>query len=240
MKEIDWEKVRRERNVWKPDYREGFRESRAQLTDPILNSRPPGNRYYFVQPRSAREIKSRLSFSGLKGSELRKFVDAILLGEEVFEWVEYELQSQRLIAAGFEPLPIEIKGGLMKTRFVKRNQTGLVEDEAMFTFRKNISHFTWNDVLAEHCRTEIFAGRSITGAIAKIAPKGFIIELRKQLRADMLARFAEPNQKEIKPRPKRPINPKALKREQIAEELGIKQTDAMLWKVPGSYGSSQR
>jgi hypothetical protein len=116
----------------------------------------------------------------------------------------------------------------------------------------------WNDAIAQQARATIMSGRSVSNAIAKAAPKGLLGEYRKERAARRTRhenvdrhhtwlgkrvliiekrKFSSLN-KPTETKKKKPS--KISRREQLAEELGIKPTDAMLRKYPGSYGSSRR
>jgi hypothetical protein len=113
----------------------------------------------------------------------------------------------------------------------------------------------WNAQTEAKVRAIVNAGASVPKAMFKAAPKGFVAGLREARRKrhekvdgnqtrlgkrvlliknEKFTSFKKPTETKKK-------KPSEISRiEQRAEELGIKPTDAMLRKYPGSYGSSKR
>jgi len=145
MRGIDWDKVRRNRNVWKPDYRERFKEDRALAGFQIKSYRKdaPKNedsvtttRFSQMRPQTAREIRLHLVALGLKGKKLRETVDDLLTGKQHISWVECDIQVNKLFQQGFEPIIDEYKDNPLQMRFIKLNATGEIETECIIKFSK--------------------------------------------------------------------------------------------------------
>jgi hypothetical protein len=140
---IDWDKARRNRNVWKPDYREDFRreEEVADNTRQSAGSRvlrnPVSTKRLFTQPLTAREIRLRLKSRGVSGSKLTNIVNAILTGDEQLSWVEFDLDTQEMRDSGFKPCPPEEQDSTMVLRFQRLSIGGTVMEERRYTFTKN-------------------------------------------------------------------------------------------------------
>lgn len=141
MRGIDWDKVRRNRKVWKPDYREDFRreEKSTALTTSLSNSsnlvKSPAKQV-FTQPLSAREIKLRLKNRGVRGDRLKRLVNAVLTGEEQLGWVEFDSECEEMRGAGFFPLPHEERDGVVLLRFQRHSTIGVLVEERVYTLTK--------------------------------------------------------------------------------------------------------
>jgi hypothetical protein len=96
----------------------------------------------------------------------------------------------------------------------------------------------WSEALAAKCRSEILAGHRVSSEMAKVAPKGFIRDLIRQRQIPSQAISKQPKRTSVR-KPKMAKGERSS-REEIAEEIGVKPTDAMFWRWPGSYGSSKR
>lgn len=143
MRGIDWDKVRRNRNVWKPDYREDFRQeeevvhSAKQTTGNHVLRNPVSTTRVFTQPLTARELKLRLRNRGVAGTKLTNLVNAILAGNEQLSWVEFDLDTQEMRESGFKPCPPEEKENTTILRFQRLSIGGTVMEERRYTFTKN-------------------------------------------------------------------------------------------------------
>ena len=142
MSGIDWDKVRRNRNVWKPDYREDFRQEEEVVDSTkqtkfnhILRKLVSINRI-FTQPLTARELKSRLRNRGVSGAKLTNIVNAVLAGHEQLSWVEFDLDTQEMRESGFKPCPPEEKDNITILRFQRLSIGGTVIEERRYTFTK--------------------------------------------------------------------------------------------------------
>jgi hypothetical protein len=142
MRGIDWDKVRRNRNVWKPDYREDFLldENRPDLRDSavVITTLKPTKKV-FTQSLRASEIKARLRKRGLRGSKLKENVHAVLKGEQQLAWIEFDLDCEEMRGSGFDACPAEKRGSEMLLRFRRRSAAGEVVEERVYTLIKAAS-----------------------------------------------------------------------------------------------------
>jgi len=92
----------------------------------------------------------------------------------------------------------------------------------------------WNGEKEKLIRDLICSGQSLPNALIKAAPEGFVKKLRKDRQNN--------RKKASDTKNKRPLRISRREQiEQLADELGIKPTDAMFRKLPGSFeGSKQR
>lgn len=140
---IDWDKARRNRNVWKPDYREDFRreeevaDNTRQSADSHVLRNPVSTKRLFTQQLTAREIRLKLKSRGVSGSKLKSIVNAILTGEEQLSWVEFDLDTQEMRESGFRPCPPEEKDNATILRFQRLSIDGTVMEERRYTFTKS-------------------------------------------------------------------------------------------------------
>lgn len=139
MRGIDWDKVRRNRNVWKPDYRENFRRPPSPPPCSSSASKPPElplvKRSFFPQLRRASEIKAWLKQRGLRGNKLKKLVRAVLKDEQQLAWIAFDLDCEEMRNSGFEPCMPEIQGNIVLVRFQLRSAAGEVVEERVYSFR---------------------------------------------------------------------------------------------------------
>ena len=110
------------------------------------------------------------------------------------------------------------------------------ERKASFRPPQSQEPTVWSEALAAQCSADFFCGRGIKPNVVKLAPEGFIAELHKQREAarKMLAAGAST------PQSRRTSSVKYSRKEELSDELGVKPTDAMFWKLPGSYESGKR
>jgi hypothetical protein len=94
-------------------------------------------------PKTARDIKARLSVFGARGKKRSALTNAILCGKKHIAHVEAELYVMGLINVGFAPLPPERSGNTMVLRLIRRLNPDAPEEEVMVVFRKaNTSEMT--------------------------------------------------------------------------------------------------
>ncbi|MGV3774592.1 MAG: hypothetical protein ACO1QB_16955 [Verrucomicrobiales bacterium] len=140
MRGIDWDKVKRQRNLWKPDYREAFIRELKQL--PIQAKVEPQNfvtssSHFFSCPFKAGDIRSRLKARGLNGKALTDAVNDVMSGKRHLAWVEFEIEMEQLLSQGFEMGPSEVIGEKMFVSFRKNSKDKEIIEERRFTFVKS-------------------------------------------------------------------------------------------------------
>jgi hypothetical protein len=86
----------------------------------------------------------------------------------------------------------------------------------------------------------ISSGKSIPSKLWKIAPKDFVAKLRRERRKKTISNFKGRIQFILNPKSPKQEQSKLSWKEKIADELNTKATDAMLSKLPGSYGSGKK
>ena len=139
MSGIDWDKVRRNRKLWKPDYREelkwGARPNPLPRPEP-LGDPPAPEKAVFAGPLRPSEIRARLKQRGLKGRKLKQAVNAVVSGKELLAWIEFDLECEEMRTNGFVPCPPEYRGNQILLRFRRCSATGEVLEERVYTLTK--------------------------------------------------------------------------------------------------------
>lgn len=92
-----------------------------------------GTRVAFMGNQTAAEIKAELKAKGLKGRELTRKTNEVLVGKTPVAWAKYEAHVSLMRTAGYLPSGLDARAKSAVARFVKPTSAteGVTEDDAL-------------------------------------------------------------------------------------------------------------